>query len=64
MSAVICTYTAGYFLWTVYMRHRCSVSRSAEEQRGWLLFLQRDLCHAIALYWILLLVSTLSLVSS
>ena len=57
MSAVLCTYAAGYFLWTVYMRHRHSVSGASAEQRGWMLFLRKDLCHAVALYWILLMVS-------
>ena len=60
MSAVLCTYAAGYFLWTVYMRHRPSVSPAFEQQRGWVQSLWKDLCHALALYWILLMVSLLT----
>ena len=59
MSAVLCTYAAGYFLWTVYMRNRPSVSGTCGEQRGWILSLWKDLSHALALYWILLMVSML-----
>ena len=61
MSAVICIYAAGYFLWTVYMRDRTSESGAPEEQKGRLLSLRRDLYHAIALYWVLLLVNMLVL---
>lgn len=56
MSAVLCTYTAGYFLWTIYMRHRESVFGAFDERRGWARFLWKDFCHAIAMYWILLMV--------
>ncbi len=57
MSAVICAYAAGYCLWTVYMRHGHNPSGAKEEQRGWMHFMWKDLCHALALYWILLMVS-------
>ena len=59
MSAVLCTYTAGYFLWTIYHRHRHSVFGAFDERKGWLHFLWKDLCHAIAMYWILLMVRLL-----
>ena len=57
MSAVLCAYVAGYCLWTVYMRHGHPTSGAKEEQRGWMHFMRRDLCQALALYWILLMVS-------
>ena len=57
MSAVLCTYTAGYFLWTIYTRHRSSVFGAFDEQKGWWHFLWKDLCHAVAMYWILLMAS-------
>ncbi|CAL5229480.1 g12810 [Coccomyxa viridis] len=55
MSAVLCAYVAGYCLWTVYMRHGHPTSGAKEEQRGWMHFMRRDLCQALALYWILLM---------
>lgn len=57
MSAVLCTYTAGYFLWTIYTRHRSSVFDAFDERKGWWHFLWKDFCHALAMYWILLMVS-------
>ena len=57
MSAVLCTYTAGYFLWTIYTRHRSSVFGAFDERKGWWHFLWKDFCHALAMYWILLMVS-------
>ena len=59
MSAVLCTYTAGYFLWTIYHRHRRSVFGAYDERKGWWHFMWKDLCHAIAMYWILLMVRLL-----
>ena len=57
MSAVLCTYAAGYFLWTIYTRHRSSVFGAFDERKGWWHFLWKDFCHALAMYWILLMVS-------
>lgn len=57
MSAVFVWYTAGYFLWAVYFRHRQSVFGTFVERTGWLGFFLKDLGHALALYWILLNVS-------
>ncbi|BDA50727.1 probable phospholipid phosphatase 1 [Coccomyxa sp. Obi] len=54
MSAVFVWYTAGYFLWAIYFRHRQSVFGRFVERTNWLGFFIKDLGHALALYWILL----------
>jgi hypothetical protein len=54
MSAVFVWYTAGYFLWAIYYRHRESVFGRFIERQNWLGYFTKDLCHALALYWILL----------
>lgn len=53
MSAVIVFYTAGYFLWAIYYRHRESVFGRFIERKSWLGYFLKDLGHAAALYWIL-----------
>lgn len=60
MSAVFVWYTAGYFMWAIYFRHRQSVFGRFIERTSWLGFFIKDLGHALALYWILLNVSSLS----
>ena len=54
MSAVFEFYTAGYFLWCMYARHRTSVFGTFVERQGWCGMLLKDVGHALALYWILL----------
>ena len=49
------------FLWTIYTRHRSSVFGAFDERKGWWHFLWKDFCHALAMYWILLMVSLASI---
>ena len=60
MSAVFVWYTAGYFMWAIYFRHRQSVFGNFIERKSWLGFFLKDLGHALALYWILLNVRQLA----
>lgn len=57
MSAVLVFYTAGYFLWAIYYRHRESVFGRFIERKNWLGYFLKDFGHAAALYWILINVS-------
>ncbi len=47
---------AGYFLWTVFYRHRPSTMTSIVKRRGRGGSFLKDFGQALAIYWVLLLV--------
>ena len=52
-ATVFSFYNSGYFIWSLYFRHRRSVMGRFVERRGWAGVFLKDMGQSIGFYWVL-----------